>query len=370
MAAAMWRLAAVESFVLAAERVRPMRDGHDVGLRQVRRIAGSATRMETRGPKTPLVLGGGRLGEDDAGEFRGRGCGRCCRGRAGGGGGSRVAGRSVWPVTSGMATSWPPRRLGDADLAAAADERAGGGGLAEDVVGRDARGVETIFDGEIESQSFGGVGGCVIRETGEGGDVHLAAMDGETHGGERGNQSHDEHGEGTGRDGEDALHALDRIQGRGKREEGREEGREGKGKSMATATATTEVLRFAQKDRFGGGELEGVEGWAGEYGSKCLAAVVGGGFGVDQETADLRGFKLEGVLKGGDDLVDVAHGKFVGQGAVAGDLEAIVVAGDRDVVDVEQLREVAGGVAEGVFYGWRSRSREDGRSMVAGSDSM
>ena len=50
-------------------------------------------------------------------------------------------------------------RLSDADLAAAADERPGGGGLAEDVVGSDAGGVETVLNREIEAKFLGGGGG-------------------------------------------------------------------------------------------------------------------------------------------------------------------------------------------------------------------
>ena len=80
-----------------------------------------------------------------------------------------------------------------------------------------------------------------------------------------------------------------------------------------------------------------------------LAAVVGGGFRVDEEAADFGDFELEGVFEGGDDLVDAAHGELVGEGAVAGDLEAVVVAGDGDVVDVQDLGEGEGGAAEGVF---------------------
>ena len=79
------------------------------------------------------------------------------------------------------------------------------------------------------------------------------------------------------------------------------------------------------------------------------AAVVGGGFGVDEEAADFRDFELEGVFEGGNDLVDAAHGELVRHGAVAGDLEAVVMARDGDVVDVQDLGEGECGVAEGGF---------------------
>ncbi len=84
-----------------------------------------------------------------------------------------------------------------------------------------------------------------------------------------------------------------------------------------------------------------------------LTAVVGGGFGVDEEAADLGGIEFEGVLEFGDDLVDAGHGEIVGQGAVAVDLDAVgsvaVGAGDEDLVDVEDLGEGLGGAAEADF---------------------
>jgi len=95
-----------------------------------------------------------------------------------------------------------------------------------------------------------------------------------------------------------------------------------------------------------------------------LAAVVGGGFGVDEEAADLRGVELEGVLEGGDDGVNAGHGEVVWEGAVAAHLEAVggfvgavaglvflgaAEAGDDHLVDVEDLRKGFGDVAESVF---------------------
>ncbi len=53
------------------------------------------------------------------------------------------------------------------------------------------------------------------------------------------------------------------------------------------------------------------------------AAVVGGGFGVDEEADDFGGVGFEGGFEGGDGGVDVGHGEVVGQGAVAGDLDAL-----------------------------------------------
>jgi hypothetical protein len=43
------------------------------------------------------------------------------------------------------------------------------------------------------------------------------------------------------------------------------------------------------------------------------AAVVGGGFGVDEEAADLGGVEFEGAFEGGDDLVDAGHGRSSGR---------------------------------------------------------
>ena len=87
------------------------------------------------------------------------------------------------------------------------------------------------------------------------------------------------------------------------------------------------------------------------------AAVVGGGFGVDEEAADFGAVEFEGVFERGDDLVDAGHGKIVGQGAVAVDLDAVTAAvvcrmrdaGDEDVVDVEDLGEGLSGAAEADF---------------------
>jgi len=74
-----------------------------------------------------------------------------------------------------------------------------------------------------------------------------------------------------------------------------------------------------------------------------LAAVVGGGLGVDEEAADFGAVEFEGVFEFGDDLVDAGHREVVGEGAVAVDVDAVgsvaVGAGDEDLVDVEDLGE-------------------------------
>src|SRR5664279_935768 len=84
-----------------------------------------------------------------------------------------------------------------------------------------------------------------------------------------------------------------------------------------------------------------------------LAAVVGGGLGVDEEAVDLGRVQFECSFQGGHDGVDASHGKAVGQGAVAGDLGVLVMgagnavgvraaAGYVDLVDVEDLGEGCG----------------------------
>ena len=71
---------------------------------------------------------------------------------------------------------------------------------------------------------------------------------------------------------------------------------------------------------------------------------------MDEEAADFGAIEFEGVFEFGDDLVDTGHGEIVGEGAVAVDLDAIgsivVGAGDKDLVDVEDLGEGLGSAAE------------------------
>ncbi len=74
-------------------------------------------------------------------------------------------------------------------------------------------------------------------------------------------------------------------------------------------------------------------------------AVVSGGFGMDEDSVDFGAEKFEAVFKRGDDVVDLLHGQFVGQGAVAGDLQVVSEATDGDVVDVEDGWQLGGGGA-------------------------
>ena len=79
---------------------------------------------------------------------------------------------------------------------------------------------------------------------------------------------------------------------------------------------------------------------------ELVVVVVAYWFGVDEDAVDFGGFEFELVFEAGDDVVDVLHLEGVGEGAVAGDVEAVADASDDDVVDVEDLGEALGGVAE------------------------
>ena len=46
---------------------------------------------------------------------------------------------------------------------------------------------------------------------------------------------------------------------------------------------------------------------------------------MDQEAVDLWAIEFEGVFERGDDLVNSRHGQIVRQGAVAVDLDAVVI---------------------------------------------
>ena len=192
--------------------------GHDVGLGWGVGF-GVGDEDGDAGAEDAARVGWRGLGQDDAG----------CSGGGDVGGGAEVQleaaehelGRALGlagDVRDGDVLA--AKALRDTDLAAAADEGAGGGRLGEDVVLGDAGGVEAVLHGEVEAKLAGGCGGVLIGETGEGRDVHLAAMDGETHGREGGEDRHDEHEQASDDAVEDVFHRLDRIQGRGLREEG------------------------------------------------------------------------------------------------------------------------------------------------------
>jgi hypothetical protein len=102
-----------------------------------------------------------------------------------------------------------------------------------------------------------------------------------------------------------------------------------------------------------------------------LAAIVGGGFGMDEEAGDFGGVYFERALQGRDDGMDLGHGEVVGEGAVAVDLDAVGLiafrgvaaglvaaglvvgggsrAGDEDFMDVEDFGEGLGYAAEAEF---------------------
>jgi len=101
--------------------------------------------------------------------------------------------------------------FGDADGPLAADGGAGGGGLGKDAARRHVRGVETVFEVEAEAEAAGLLAGFEEGEAGEGGDFDLAAVDGEAHGEEGGDESHDEHGQRAEDDVEEAVDAAGNL---------------------------------------------------------------------------------------------------------------------------------------------------------------
>ena len=168
--------------------------------------------------------------------------------------------------------------------------------------------VEAVLDVHAEAAGVGGVGGVRDGESSEVRDLDFATVDGDAHG-EVGRDERDhEHCESAEEDVEEAVDGGDfhaagvRIQG-------------------------------------------------------MLAAVVGSGFGVDEEAGDFWGVEFEGAFEGGHDGVNLGHGEVVGEGAVAGDLDAAggvvgcgaAEASYEDFMDVQDLWEGGGDAAEAEF---------------------
>jgi len=108
--------------------------------------------------------------------------------------------------------------FGDAHGPLAADGDTGCGRLGEDVAGRCVGGVEAVFEREDKAQGAGLFAGFGASEAGEVGHLDFAAMDGEAHGDERGEERDHEHGQRTEKDVEESvdpgdLHCLVRIYG-------------------------------------------------------------------------------------------------------------------------------------------------------------
>ena len=150
--------------------------------------------------------------------------------------------------------------------------------------------------------------------------------------------------------------------------------RRGRSEEKVTAVPDKAVRRgLLIRDR--GGRERFIDFVEGVVGLGRLAAVVGGGFGVDEQAVDFGRVEFERAFERGDDGVDARHGEVVGQGAVAADLDVIagsVVRGAR-VTKTSWMSRISGKAAAA----WRrrtsrsrSRSSEAGRSMVAGSLSM
>jgi len=95
--------------------------------------------------------------------------------------------------------------FGDAHGPLAAHGDAGGWGLRQDVSGRRVGRVEAVFEVEDEAVGAGLLAGFEKGESGEVGNLDLAAVDGEAHGDECGDESHDEHRQGTQDDVEEAV---------------------------------------------------------------------------------------------------------------------------------------------------------------------
>ena len=99
--------------------------------------------------------------------------------------------------------------FGDANGPLAADGSAGDGGLREDAAGGNVGRVEAILQGEAEAEGAGLFARVGEREAGEVGDFDLAAVNGEAHGDEGGEQRDDEHGKRAEEDVEEAVDAAD-----------------------------------------------------------------------------------------------------------------------------------------------------------------
>ena len=99
--------------------------------------------------------------------------------------------------------------FGDANGPLAADRSAGDGVLREDVAGGNVGRVEAILQGEAEAEGAGLFARVGEREAGEVRDFDLAAVNGEAHGDEGGEQRDDEHGKRAEEDVEEAVDAAD-----------------------------------------------------------------------------------------------------------------------------------------------------------------
>ena len=98
--------------------------------------------------------------------------------------------------------------FGDADSPLAADGGARCGRLREDATGWRVGGVEAVFKIQAETEGAGVVAGFREGEASEVWDFDFAAVNGETHGDEGGEQSDDDHRQGAERGVEDAMDGL------------------------------------------------------------------------------------------------------------------------------------------------------------------
>jgi hypothetical protein len=98
------------------------------------------------------------------------------------------------------------QRLGDADWPLAADMRARGGILREDVARRDIGGIEATLQGEAEALMSGGCARLRDSEASELRDDCLTPVDGKAHGNEGRNQGYCDQSESTEHKSKNALH--------------------------------------------------------------------------------------------------------------------------------------------------------------------
>ena len=145
------------------------------------------------------------LGEDDAGVAGGSdgGDGAELKGRASEGQRCRPLGLSG-DVRNGDLLRTDTFR--DADGPLAANGRAGGRELAEDVPGWGVARVELVFEAQAEAEVAGFGAGLLKGEPGEVGDHDLAAVDGEAHRQEGREKEDGEHCHGREQDIEKTLH--------------------------------------------------------------------------------------------------------------------------------------------------------------------
>ena len=171
-------------------------------------MCGLAEKQADTGAVDAGGVGGGGLGDDDAGCSRCGDVGHCAEfepetADVDGGGALALADN----VRNGDLLG--AEAFGDTHGPLAADGDAGCGRLGEDVAGGRVGGVEAIFEMEDETAGAGLLAGVGESEASEIGDFDFAAVDGEAHGNEGGEERNDQHRQGAEDDVEEAVDAGD-----------------------------------------------------------------------------------------------------------------------------------------------------------------